>query len=158
MNQIEIFTENSQSLKKHRNHRNKVNLLLTKRIKNPKNLENIVIKLSKRGRKRKDIINNYFNNSTNNLKYLSKKKTIRKVINKSKKLKTIKIENFNFENQNLINASTIINNIGNGNNINIYVNNYNHVPNCGIISTKRKTENKKNIIKIVCKVASFHQQ
>ena len=143
MNQIEIFTENSQSLKKHRNHRNKVNLLLTKRIKNPKNLENIVIKLSKRGRKRKDIINNYFNNSTNNLKYLSKKKTIRKVINKSKKLKTIKIENFNFENQNLINASTIINNIGNGNNINIYVNNYNHVPNCGIISTKRKTENKK---------------
>ena len=144
LNQIEIFTENSQSLKKHRNHKNKVNISLNKRYKNSKNLENIVIKLSKRGRKRKDIINNYFNNSANNLKYLSKKKTIRKIINKSKKLKTIKIENFNFENPNLINASTIINNIGNGNNINIYVNNYNHVLNCGIASTKRKTEIKKN--------------
>ena len=144
LNQIEIFTENSQSLKKHRNHKNKVNISLNKRYKNSKNLENIVIKLSKRGRKRKDIINNYFNNSANNLKYLSKKKTIRKIINKSKKLKTIKIENFNSEYPNLINASTIINNIGNGNNINIYVNNYNHVLNCGIASTKRKSEIKKN--------------
>ena len=69
------------------------------------------------------MINNYVNNSTNNLKYFSKKKAIRKIINRSKKLKTIKIENFNFENQNLINTSTIINNIGNGNNININVNN-----------------------------------
>ena len=51
------------------------------------------------------MINNYVNNSTNNLKYFSKKKAIRKIINRSKKLKTIKIENFNFENQNLINTS-----------------------------------------------------
>ena len=76
------------------------------------------MEMSKRGRKRKDIINNYINNdshtdSHHNSQSKSNKKGLNNII-------------INTNNQ------TIINNMGSGNNINIYVNNYNNIPNFNI--------------------------
>ena len=82
-----------------------------------KALGNIVISLKKRGRKKKNVSCIATQTSNSHISYYDKKKN----------LSTIQIENYNFE-QNKI-ANTIINNIGNGNNINIYVNNFNNLQN-----------------------------
>ena len=79
-----------------------------------KSLGNIVISLKKRGRKRKDLkCTSTQTNNNSDISYFDKKKN----------LSTIQIENYNFDNKKI--ANTIINNIGSGNNINIFVNNYN---------------------------------
>ena len=85
------------------------------RKSNSKSLGNIVISLKKRGRKRKNIkcTSTQTNYNNSDITFYDKKKN----------LSTIQIENYNYENNKI--ANTIINNIGNGNNINIYVNNYN---------------------------------
>ena len=84
------------------------------RIGNPKPLENIIISLKRRGRKRKNT--KCISTQTNNNSHIS-------YYDKKKNLSTIQIENYNYENNKI--ANTIINNIGSGNNINIFVNNYN---------------------------------
>ena len=80
----------------------------------PKSLGNIIISLKKRGRKRKNMKCNYTqtNNDNSQISYYGRKKN----------LSTIQIENYSYENSKI--ANTIINNIGSGNNINIFVNNY----------------------------------
>ena len=79
-----------------------------------KSLGSIIISLKKRGRKRKNMkcISTH-SGGNSHVSYYEKKKN----------LSTIQIENYNYENNKI--ANTIINNIGSGNNINIYVNNYN---------------------------------
>ena len=119
-----IEIEDFSHYKKYQRHNTNRKYLIKKKfkkIKKYRNLENIVINLtkkSKRGRKKKYIINNYINNggnktSHNNSQNKSKKKSLNNII---------------------INTShqTIINNMGSGNNINIYVNNYNNMPNFNI--------------------------
>ena len=146
INQIEILADSFHS-RKHKKYKNHINIFNNtnstssvirkyNKLKHLKSLENIVINLSKRGRKKKcfknihNINNSYYSNIN------TKKKKKSKIITNTKKLKTIKIENFN-------NASTIINNIGNGNNINIYVNNFNNLPNYSISNNKSKSETKR---------------
>ena len=128
--EIEDYSHNNK-IKRHKiyaqnNYSSTVMIKKLKKIKQFKNLENIVINLSKRGRKRKYIINNYINNNKNNN---SNKKNL-------KNLNNIIINT---------NTKTIINNMGSGNNINIYVNNYN---NCNNLSNfkinKSKSEKKSN--------------
>ena len=111
INEIEI-KDNSHN---HKQKKNKIQKFYSsiniKKMKKFKNLKNIIINLSKskRGRKKKYIINNYINNN-NNIKEYSHDKPQK--------------ENLN----NIIintNTKTIINNVGNGNNINIILNNYN---------------------------------
>ena len=86
----------------------------SKKSFNPKSLGNIIINLKKRGRKRKNTRYNYTqtNNDNSPISYYERKKN----------LSTIQIENYNYENNKI--ANTIINSIGSGNNINIFVNNY----------------------------------
>ena len=78
-------------------------------------LGNIIINIQKkRGRKKKNF--NDISTTKANIPQIS-------YYDKKKNLSTIQIENYNYENKKI--ANTIINNIGSGNNINIYVNNYN---------------------------------
>jgi len=85
-----------------------------------KSSDNLVINIKRRGRKRKNI--NCIPAQTNNSKF--------SYYDKKKNLSTIQIENFDYENNKI--ANTIINNIGSGNNINIFVNNYNNIQNFDI--------------------------
>ena len=163
INQIEIFADKNHLLK-HKRHKSNSHLIKIKnaspssiikkynKIKHGKSLQNIVINLSpnknlsKRGRKKKFFkniknANTYYSNSKSNK--ITKNKKQKKCLENSKNLKSIKIENYNVFN------NTIINNIGYGNNINIYVSNYNNVPKYRSIinnnnsQMKGKSENKK---------------
>ena len=82
-----------------------------------KSCDNLVINIKKRGRKKKNQNNISTQNNNSKFSYYDKKKN----------LSTIQIENFDYDNNKI--ANTIINNIGSGNNINIYVNNFNNVQN-----------------------------
>ena len=143
INQIEIFSDNMHLLK-HKRHKSN-NLLqndnnlsssssFSSIFKYDNNLRNIIInlspkkQLSKRGRKKKFFKkiknnNNCHSNLNLNANKITKSKKYNKVIDDSKNLQSIKIENYNVFN------NTIINNIGYGNNINIYVSNYNNMIN-----------------------------
>ena len=115
INEIKISIPNSyikknkkQKLKGIKKHNN------TNKVGFSKSLGNIIISLKKRGRKRKNTkCTSTQSNNNSHISYFEKKKN----------LSTIQIENYNYENNKL--ANTIINNIGSGNNINIFVNNYN---------------------------------
>ena len=81
-----------------------------------KSHDNLIISIKKkRGRKRKN--SNNISTQINNSQF--------SYYDKKKNLSTIQIENYNYENKKITN--TIINNIGSGNNINIYVNNFSNV-------------------------------
>ena len=83
-----------------------------------KSHDNLIISIKKkRGRKRKN--SNNISTQINNSQF--------SYYDKKKNLSTIQIENYNYENKKITN--TIINNIGSGNNINIYVNNFSNVNN-----------------------------
>ena len=83
-----------------------------------KSHDNLIISIKKkRGRKRKNSNNIPTQINNSQFSYYDKKKN----------LSTIQIENYNYENKKITN--TIINNIGSGNNINIYVNNFSNVNN-----------------------------
>ena len=115
INEIEI--ENCTHSRKHKKHKsfNFNNPLKIKKIKISKNkndLKNIIINLTSRGRKRK-IQKNINLYQKKNINY------------NSKKLKTHNLKKIIITNN--MNSNTIINNIGNGNNINIYVSNYSNI-------------------------------
>ena len=83
-----------------------------------KSHDNLIISIKKkRGRKRKN--SNNISTQINNSQF--------SYYDKKKNLSTIQIENYNYENKKITN--TIINNIGSGNNINIYVNNFSNMNN-----------------------------
>ena len=83
-----------------------------------KSHDNLIISIKKkRGRKRKN--SNNISTQINNSQF--------SYYDKKKNLSTIQIENYNYENKKITN--TIINNIGSGNNINIYVNNFSNLNN-----------------------------
>ena len=95
-----------------------------------KSHDNLIISIKKkRGRKRKN--SNNISTQINNSQF--------SYYDKKKNLSTIQIENYNYENKKITN--TIINNIGSGNNINIYVNNFSNVNNFDM----NRNQNNKNI-------------
>ena len=132
INEIEIEDySHSKKYKKHKIHKihKYTKIHKYKKLNHSMNLENIIINLSKkkRGRKRKNISND------NSYNYNISKNVLYSQYFKSNHKKSNKI---------IINNNTIINNIGSGNNINIYVSNYNNV-NCNINNNKSKSEIKR---------------
>ena len=132
INEIEIEDfSHSRNHKKHKNHKHSNSSLIKyRKVNKSLDLENIVINLpkKKRGRKKKNIkfTSSSGGNINNNLFYSHYCKSNKKKLNNI-----------------IINNNTIINNIGSGNNINIYVSNSNFLTNCNITKNIYKKEIKR---------------
>ena len=108
----EIRKSKNKKFKRIKKHNSRIQKLESK------SHDNLIISIKKkRGRKRKN--SNNISTQINNSQF--------SYYDKKKNLSTIQIENYNYENKKITN--TIINNIGSGNNINIYVNNFSNVNN-----------------------------
>ena len=108
----EIRKSKNKKFKRIKKHNSRIQKLESK------SHDNLIISIKKkRGRKRKN--SNNISTQINNSQF--------SYYDKKKNLSTIQIENYNYENKKITN--TIINNIGSGNNINIYVNNFSNMNN-----------------------------